>query len=81
MKNDFLLQFQADLAGLPVVRPKNVEMSALGAAQLAGLQAGFWNARELERMRQVDRIFRPRWDRRRREAAMAGWRAAVQRAL
>ncbi len=81
VRNDFLLQFQADLCGLPVVRPKNIETTALGAAQLAGLRLRFWSRSDLERMRRVDRIFRPRWSGPRRKEAMAGWAAAVRRAL
>lgn len=81
VKNNFLLQFQADLSGVPVIRPKIIETTALGAAQLAGLCVGFWNQKDLARMRSVDRIFRPAWNPSGRKEAMAGWTAAVQRAL
>ena len=81
VKNGFLLQFQADLCGVPVVRPRNIETTALGAAQLAGLQVGFWGVKDLERMRRVERLFRPRWSSSRRREAMAGWAAAIRRAL
>ena len=81
VKNDLLLQMQADLSGVPVVRPENVETTSLGAAQLAGLSGGFWSRKDLERMRRPDRIFRPKWSRARRAAALTGWRRAVQRAL
>ncbi|MBI3318597.1 MAG: glycerol kinase GlpK [Candidatus Omnitrophica bacterium] len=81
VKNNFLLQFQADLAGVPVVRPRIIETTALGAAQLAGLGIGFWSTQDLARMRAVDRIFRPRWTGSRRGEALAGWKAAVRRAL
>ncbi|MBI3322254.1 MAG: glycerol kinase GlpK [Candidatus Omnitrophica bacterium] len=81
VKNNFLMQFQADVSGVPVVRPRNVETTALGAAQLAGLQTGFWTGRDLERMRRVQRQFRPRWSASRRKAALAGWTSAVRRAL
>ena len=81
VRNNFLMQFQADLSGVPVLRLRHVETTALGAAQLAGLGAGFWTPRDLERMRQIDRRFRPTWSAIRREAALKGWRAAVQRAL
>jgi len=81
VRNNFLLQFQSDLSGVPVVRPKIIETTALGAAQLAGLRVGLWNQKDLVRMRGIDRIFHPRWNSIRRSAAMAGWRTAVQRAL
>ena len=81
VKNNLLMQMQADVSGLPVVRPKNVETTSLGAAQLAGLGCGFWNQKDLVRMRKTDRTFRPRWKPARREAALAGWRRAVRRAL
>jgi len=81
VKNDLLMQSQADVSGLPVVRPHNVETTALGAAQLAGLGCGFWNQKDLARARSVDRTFHPRWSRARRAAAMAGWQRAVQRVL
>ncbi len=81
VKNNFLLQFQADLSGVPVLRPRQVETTALGAAQLAGLGVGLWTPKDLSRMRAVDRTFHPRWDARRRQAALAGWSAAIRRAL
>ncbi len=80
-KNNLLLQFQSDLSGVPVVRPKIVETTALGAAQLAGLGIGFWGEKDLARMRGVDRVFRPVWNSGRRSAAMVGWREAVRRTL
>ena len=80
-KNNLLLQFQSDLCGVPVVRPKDVETTALGAAQLAGIGCGFWNTKDLARMRRVDRVFRPRWPAAKRKAALDGWKRAVRRAL
>ena len=81
VKNDFLLRFQSDLCGVPVVRPKNVETTALGAAQLAGIGVGFWSPRDLSQMRQVDRIFHPTWKPAQRKAALSGWQQAIHRAL
>ncbi|MDO8729701.1 MAG: glycerol kinase GlpK [Candidatus Omnitrophota bacterium] len=81
VKNNLLMQIQADLSGLPVARPKNIETTALGAAQLAGLSCGFWGPGDLARMRQTDRLFRPRSNPARRSAALAGWKEAVRRAL
>jgi glycerol kinase len=81
-RNDFLMQFQADLLGVPVVRPIVSETTALGAAFLAGLAVGFWSGREeLEATWAVDRRFEPRMDASRREALTHGWARAVRRAL
>jgi glycerol kinase len=80
-RNDFLMQFQADVLGVPVARPRILETTALGAAYLAGLGAGYWSgADEIARQWHADRIFEPAMDRSRAEELMAGWRKAVQRA-
>ena len=78
--NNTLMQFQADLLGVPVVRPKVLETTALGAAFLAGLATGVWDSRkQIAQMWQSDRRFEPKM--RRHEAAerLAGWRRAVER--
>ncbi len=78
--NDFLMQFQADLLGVPVERPALVETTAIGAAQLAGLAVGFWRSpAELAATRRKDRRFRPRLAADRREALYQGWHEAVRR--
>jgi len=78
--NDFLMQFQADLLGVPVDRPKVVESTAAGAAFLAGLGAGVWKtARDVEEARRPDRVFKPRMKPRERDSLYAGWKAAVER--
>ncbi len=78
--NDFLMQFQADLLGVPVERPALIETTAIGAAQLAGLAVGFWRTpKELAAMRRKDRRFRPRMPVLRREALYRGWQDAVRR--
>ena len=80
--NDFLMQFQADLIGGSVVRPKCIETTALGAAYLAGLAVGYWSG--LDEVRQnwaVDRVFRARETGTQREERLAGWRRAVKCAL
>jgi glycerol kinase len=78
--NDFLMQFQADLLGVPLDRPKVVETTAMGAAFLAGLGTGFWKSPgELERARRVDRRFRPRMKPDVRDALYRGWQEAVGR--
>ncbi|CAG0988142.1 glycerol kinase [Myxococcaceae bacterium] len=79
--NDFLMQFQADLLGAPVRRPATLEVTALGAAALAGLATGFWKDRgELAGAVRADRIFEPSMDAECREGLRAGWRRAVERA-
>ena len=79
--NDTLMQFQADLLGVPVVRPVQAESTALGAAYLAGLGAGLWpNAAALPALWQEQRRFTPQMSTDEREARMARWRRAVERA-
>jgi glycerol kinase len=78
--NDFLMQFQADVLGVPVERPKLVETTAMGAAALAGLAVGFWRSpNELARACQLDRRFKPRMAAATRESLYRGWRTAVAR--
>jgi glycerol kinase len=78
--NDFLMQFQADVLGVPVDRPRLVETTAAGAAFLAGLGTGFWrDADALAATRRRDRLFTPSMTADRREALYAGWKAAVAR--
>ena len=80
-RNDMLMQFQADLLGVPVVRPRITETTALGAAYLAGLAVGYWKSHEeIAAQWQVDRAFEPAVDRSRAEALMAGWHKALARA-
>jgi glycerol kinase len=79
-RNDLLMQMQADFLGVPVVRPRLTETTALGAAYLAGLATGFWSgADELSARWQVDRRFEPRLDETGRVAKLARWREAVAR--
>lgn len=79
--NNLLMQIQADLLGIPVVRAQTSETTALGAAFLAGLAAGYWgNSDELEQTRRIDRIFEPHISRDKAEAVYQGWQQAVQRA-
>ncbi|XEC94560.1 glycerol kinase GlpK [Paenibacillus tarimensis] len=80
--NDFLMQFQSDLLGVPVERPVLRESTALGAAFLAGLAVGFWvNRDELAKLRQVDRIFEPSMDGQKRVELYSGWHRAVKAAM
>ena len=78
--NNLLMQMQADLMGLPVIRPQTTETTALGAALLAGLQQGVFNhAGELRERLATERIFEPHWSRDQAEAKLAAWAAAVAR--
>jgi glycerol kinase len=79
-RNDLMMQFQADLLGVPVVRPRITETTALGAAYLAGLAVGVWPDAEAVRDQwQVDRIFEPAMSADAREQRMRLWRKAVER--
>jgi glycerol kinase len=79
--NDLLMQIQADVLGVPVVRPAMTETTALGAAYLAGLATGFWrNADELRSQWLEDRRFEPRIPEKERDAGYVRWREAVERA-
>jgi glycerol kinase len=78
--NDLLMQFQADLLGVPVVRPKVRETTALGAAFLAGLAVGFWHERsQIGELWQADRIFVPAMERARVEELLGCWGRALER--
>ena len=80
--NDLLMQFQADLLGVPVVRPKVLETTALGAAYLAGLAVDIWKSREeIAAQWQMERRFEPRMPRAEAAALLARWREAVSRSL
>jgi glycerol kinase len=79
-RNDFLMQFQADVLGRPVSRPQVLEVTALGAAALAGLGVGFWRSREdLAAVTAGGRVFDPGLEEGRRESLYAGWKRAVER--
>jgi glycerol kinase len=79
--SDLLMQMQADLAGIPVERPKALESTALGAAFMAGSAAGLWpDAAALGSVRVIDRVFEPRIDAGARQQARDRWAEAVTRA-
>jgi glycerol kinase len=80
-RNDLLMQFQADLLGVPVVRPQVTETTALGAAYLAGLAVGFWDSREeIAAQWASERRFEPVMGADQRAALLAQWARAVERA-
>ncbi|MET3391078.1 glycerol kinase [Variovorax sp. 1140] len=79
--NDLLMQFQADLLGIPVVRPEVIETTALGAAYLAGLSTGVYtDARQLSKLWKIERRFMPTMGRAQAEESMARWERAVRQA-
>ncbi len=80
--NDFLMQFQADLIGSQVYRPRCIETTALGAAYLAGLAVGYWeDLEDVKRNWAVDRVFSPAMEEPRRRQLLHGWSKAVRCAL
>jgi glycerol kinase len=76
---DVLCQFQADLLGIPVRRPRQTETTALGAAFLAGLGAGVWTDADVADLWKLDRNFEPAISRDQADALQAEWRRAVER--
>jgi len=80
--NNFLMQFQSDILGVPVDRPKVIETTALGAAYLAGLAVGYWkDTDEVKKNWQVDARFNPEMDKAIRERLYGGWEKAVKRSM
>lgn len=80
--NGFLMQFQADVLGIPVVRPAVTETTAMGAAYLAGLAVGVWESREqVAALWRTDRIFQPQWSEDQRAERLRQWHRAVLRAM
>ena len=78
--NNLLMQFQADLLGVPVVRPRILETTALGAAYLAGLATGFWSGTDdILANRHIDRVFEPAMSRTRAAELTSGWQTAISR--
>jgi glycerol kinase len=78
--NNLLMQFQADILGIPVVRPRVLETTALGAAYLAGLATGVWRDESvIAKQWKAERRFEPRLSRGEAERRMGEWRRAVER--
>jgi glycerol kinase len=78
--NNFLMQFQADVLGVPVERPAVTETTALGAAYLAGLAVGYWSSRdEIEKQWKLETAFEPQMSADQRTSLYAGWQRAVER--
>jgi glycerol kinase len=82
VRNELLMQFQADLLGVPVVRPRVTETTSMGAAYAAGLAVGFWsNENELRSHWEAERSFQPAMESSRRDELQALWEKAVERTL
>jgi len=80
--NNFLLQFQAGISNLSVIRPENIESTAMGAAFAAGIASGFWaNYDELRKIKKHDRIFKPEISKEQREILYKGWLNAVMKSI
>ncbi|GGK17008.1 glycerol kinase [Caldalkalibacillus thermarum] len=79
--NNFLMQFQADILGVNVERPKVTETTALGAAYLAGLEVGFWNKDEIIHNAQLDTTFQPHMSAEKRDTLYKKWQKAVKRTM
>jgi glycerol kinase len=79
-KNNFLCQFQADILGIPVVRPAVLETTALGAALACGVSLGLWNLEDIPNLVQSERRFLPQIPESVREKFLSGWKKAVERA-
>ena len=80
VRNDFLMQFQADILGVPVQRPIVTETTALGAAYLAGLATGYWSSQEeIASQWALEKTFEPQMSGEKRDVLYAGWKRAVER--
>jgi glycerol kinase len=81
-RNDFLLQFTADMLNVRVERPKVLDSTALGAAYLAGLASGYWQSKdEIIERRKIDRVFEPHMDEEKRGILYEGWKQAIERSF
>ncbi|WP_346881730.1 glycerol kinase GlpK [uncultured Algibacter sp.] len=77
--NNYLMQFQSDLLNVDVDRPKMIEVTAFGAALLAGIKAGVWTKKDIARIREIDTVFSPKMDKKTRKKNYKGWKKAVKR--
>ena len=77
--NNYLMQFQSDLLNVDVDRPKMIEVTAFGAALLAGIKAGVWSKNDISKIREVDTVFNPKMDKQTRKKNYKGWKKAIKR--
>ena len=79
--NEFLMQFQADILNVELVRPENVEATAFGAAMLAGLGVGFWSFDDILNFKQKEKLYKPGMSLQKRSALYKGWTEAVRKVI
>ncbi len=79
-QSDFLMQFQADILSINIVRPRMVDSTVAGVGHLAGVKAGLWNAKDLQRMRGASQTFKPRMNKTTANQFYQGWQRAVRQA-
>jgi len=80
-QNNFLMQFQADILNCRIIRPRVIESTVRGAAYLAGITAGLWNKKDLQKIYCVDKVFSPAMSPEKRKKLYAGWQSAVKMAI
>jgi len=80
-QNNFLMQFQSDILGTAIYRPRISETTALGAAYLAGLGSGYWQMKDIENKWKIDCEYHPQMDDDTRDKLYAGWQKALQAAI
>ncbi len=79
--NNFLMQFQADILNCKIIRPKILDTTAFGAAQMAGLGVGFWAENDLKKMQKIDTVFTPKMKPTIRQRLYQGWKESVRKLL
>ncbi len=79
--NNYLMQFQTDILGVPVERPEIIESTAMGAAYLAGIQSGIWKIEDVDKNRKIEKLFEPKFDSNKRDQLYGQWSKAVQRVM
>lgn len=77
--NNYLMQFQSDLLNVEVDRPKMIEVTAFGAALLAGIKAGIWTKNDIAQIREIDTVFSPKMEEKTRKKKYKGWKKAIKR--
>jgi len=80
-RNDFLMQFQADMLNVSILRPSMVDSTVAGAAYLAGVSIGLWTPQEVLKIKKIEKIFKPGMSRKESQGKFEGWRHAVRQAL
>ena len=79
--NNYLMQFQSDILGCEVERPKIIESTALGSAYMAAIQVGLWKKEDILKNRKVNKLFSPKLDKKTADSLYATWQKAVKRSM